>query len=383
MAKSRSGAFIPNGYTTRGQVDGASPWAIQHGKHLMKVIDAEKARGSEPCPDCVQEMHIRERELRQNKDNERNQPKCLQAMNDQKHARMSSVPELLDMIDQAATEIQVNSGKIAEHYANQRNGSMRDKYPVLSGSDFGEVIHNGQFPAHGPVDQQNIDQQYRNLYSMLSAPPPQTPLVHTATPTPVSTPVLGKPQTPQLEHPTIDHAPKLADAAKELSSKPTAPSITKASEQTHHSVFNNLLHPFQTTAAKQPTPTLPHPSATPAPAAPSALPTTPSLPLRIDSPLALVTQPIAASPNPYHHAPPTPLDANVAAYIDPAVQKQQQAFRAAMKTDREKVGQGVQAVSSAAAAAEREARRASLPARAKGLASKAGPVEKKVWLGSA
>ncbi|KAK3711728.1 hypothetical protein LTR37_009505 [Vermiconidia calcicola] len=82
--------------------------------------------------------------------------------------RISSVPVLLDMIDEAADEIHLGTGKIAERYTSRRDVAARNS--VLSSSDFDsvfgeDVAASGQ---QGLVERQSIDEQYRSLAGHLA-----------------------------------------------------------------------------------------------------------------------------------------------------------------------------------------------------------------------
>ena len=524
VAKSRSGAYMPTGHTVRQQVEATSPWATPTNKSLTRGVDANKLRDSQACPDCVQELKIKRRELykssmrsvnmppsdpklttdptfgqgldsqpsqelsnmTQSSEEEdlvvtkdlgdgldavivehrgdlrrvvlnarhgeptidtmqrlsselakvshsiafagavptsvvkhahsNNLPVMLEAISEPRDTSKHSVPELLDMIDQAANEIHTSTGKIAEHYVGRRDFGAEDRHSLLSGSEFDEVVHDDERPSHGLVSRQSIDEQYRTLHEMLSGSQPKstgqqaakaTSVVqeqaNTVKPTatgemkpPASTQPASKPtgnipkilttqptlppaapfksqdvspaQTPPPVHPSLHHAPELSDAAKKPSATPSTVKTPSNPTTHHHTLFSNLLNPFHHT--KPSTPTKHSPANNPIPPTPSTA-AAPPTPLREDSPSATTPQPISTHPAPYHHAPHTPLDAAHAAYTDPKVREQQQVIRAAMRMERDKK---MQDAASAAAAVEREARRRSLGGRGRGGAPASAPV---------
>ena len=534
VAKSRSGAYIPTGHTVRRQVEATSPWATPTNKSLMRGVDADKFHDSQACPDCVQELKIKRRELYKSsmrsvdmppsdpkwtdptsgqpvdsqslqnlsnltQDSEEedvvvtkdlgdgldavivehrgdlrrvvlnarhgeptldtmqrlsselakvshsiafagavptsvvkhahsnNLPVMLEAISEPRDTSKHSVPELLDMIDQAANEIHTSTGKIAEHYVGRRDFGAEDRHSLLSGSEFDEVVHDDEWPSHGLVSRQSIDEQYRTLHEMLSNAQPKStcqqaakgtsvdqeqvntvkpmatgdakPPVFTQPAQPVNKPSSNIPkilttqptlpataplksqdvsptQTPPPVHPALHHAPELSDAVKKPSATPSTVKTPSNPTTHHHSLFSNLLNPFHHTKPSQPpTPKPPSAANNPTPTLPStpAAPAAPPTPLREDSPSATTPQPISTHPNPYHHAPHTPLDAAHAAYTDPKVREQQQVIRAAMRMERDN-SKRLQDAASAAAAVEREARRRSLGGRGRGGAPASAPV---------
>lgn len=94
--KSRSGAYIPTGQTTRRQLEVTDPFL-----HLTKHADA-KMKGSDPCPDCFHKLRIKRRELLLRRaDNESK----MESRPYEPISNARSVPELLEVIDQASKEI--------------------------------------------------------------------------------------------------------------------------------------------------------------------------------------------------------------------------------------------------------------------------------------
>ena len=81
--------------------------------------------------------------------------------------RTPSVPELLDMIDQAANEIQASTGKIAEHNSSRRDLTKEPRHSWLSGSDFDEVVGNEQWSSNGLVSRQSLRDECRMLHDHL------------------------------------------------------------------------------------------------------------------------------------------------------------------------------------------------------------------------
>jgi hypothetical protein len=370
----------------------------------------------------------------------KNLPVMLEAISEPRNTQTQSVPELLDMIDQAANEIHTSTGKIAEHYVSRRDFGTEDRHSLLSGSEFDEVVHDDEWPSHGLVSRQSIDEQYRTLHEMLSNAQPKSagqqaadsvpmvqeqansakprttgemkPAVSTQPARPANKPASNIPkilttkptlpatapkksqdvspaQTPPPVHLSLHHAPELSDAVKKPSATPSTGTTPNLKTAHHHTLFSNLLNPFHHSKPSQPsTPTKISPSSNPNPlqhpsgsstTAEPVKPPTPVMqaPVRQDSPEATTQQPISDHPNPYHHAPHTPLDAAYAAYGDPKVREQQQVIRAAMRMEKDK---RLQDAASVAAAAEREARKKSLPDRGKGAAASSAAVRgRKGW----
>ena len=438
VAKGRNGAYIPIGHTIRRQVEATSPWATPTKQSLTSRADANGVHDSDACPDCIQELDIKRRELYKNsmqsvkmppsdpkwivdpsfeqpadsqssrnfsnmtQDSEgedvvvtkdlgdgldavivehhgdlrrvvlnsrhgeptidtmqrlsselarvshsiaftgaaptsvikhahsKNLPVMLEAISDPKDTKTHSVPELLDMIDQAANEIHTSTGKIAEHYVSRRDFGMDDRHSLLSGSEFEDVVHEDQWPNQGLVGRQSIDEQYRTLHEMLSnaqsegtgQPATKTATVvqeqvNTAKPTttgdtkPPTSPqpaqsaskptddipkiLTTKPtlpptapqksqdvfpaQTPPPEHPSLHHTPELSDAMEKPSATPSTTTLPKPSPTHHHNLFSNLLNPFHHTKASQPaTPTRLTPANNPTPAEPIPAMQTPAQP---------------------------------------------------------------------------------------------------------
>ena len=469
MTKSRSGAYIPTGITSRQQVEATSPWAIP--SKSLTVADASKsvAGVSDVCPDCAAESSIKRRELLggsgstvkrpaempqtvmgpgsvQPSSPSAKQPSvrvdswsqgsgddgmvvakdlgdgldavivehdgdlrrvvinarhgnptidtmqrlsrelakvsssiafvgvrseaatpvathenrdCTVVMDSTTRAqgaRMSSVPELLDMIDQAANEIHLSTGKIAEHYTSRRDVPHEDWNSLLSGSEFDDVLGHDASPAHGLVSRQSRDDQYRVLQGHLSngvrknsiqsaksaassiqqqppssqppsrldtVPPKSTPQalqsarlssnvprILTTKPTmPLSvtkTPQVSPSQTPPPAHPSVHHAAELSNPP--FSTKPGASPTPKIQEFQHHGLFSTFLNPFHhqssspaKTGATQP------PSKNPA-STTSLYNSTPTSPL--PNPTPTTPDPPPTAPVPLRHdSPDLPPDA--------------------------------------------------------------------------
>ncbi|KAK3720180.1 hypothetical protein LTR37_004004 [Vermiconidia calcicola] len=354
--------------------------------------------------------------------------------------RMSSVPELLDMIDEAADEIHSGTGKIAEHYTSRRNVAVRNS--VLSSSEFDDVFGediaaSGQ---QGLVERQSIDEQYRSLAghlagaskrkgkglefkdddggpaSVVHAQAPalrkessnvtlptsgtpkvgtskpskvDMPLPKTATPKPFSpftpdfmTPrtevpqiVMTRPTLPTLaryasslqppppEKPSLHHPAELKEIPTPSAALPTPKIPPEAKPSQTAFSFPNPFQSRLTPGPRQQYPTTPSPTLSPhqsflaatTPVTPTTtIPPSPSPqfgpPLEPNPTTAPESKAMLAIPNPYHHAPHTPLDIAHAAYADPKVREQQQVIRAAMRMEKNKAVQE-------AAAVEREVRR--------------------------
>jgi hypothetical protein len=301
--------------------------------------------------------------------------------------RDTSVPELLDMIDQAANDIHVNTGRVAEHYITRRQQLHASGNSLLSNSELDEVFDDRPRNSEALVARQSIGEHYRALYEGLTQvsksrrnttkptdpplaskvvqqritqteqtkppsaqtvkpvekPPPQ---IITTKPTmpyarPPKSADVSPMQTPPPEHPSIHHAAQLTQSPSSLAPAYPTP---KTPTSGHRSPFN-WFNPFQRTIAPT-TPVSSHPSPTPS--------ATPELLHRVrpadESPPAITPQPISNHPNPYHHAPHEPLDLAYGNYSDPKVKEQQAVIRKAMRMERDRVQE-------AASRAEREGRR--------------------------
>lgn len=58
LAKNRSGAYIPTGHIERRQMEATSPWIA-----AMDPIQGVLMRQADACPDCLQELEIKSREV--------------------------------------------------------------------------------------------------------------------------------------------------------------------------------------------------------------------------------------------------------------------------------------------------------------------------------
>ena len=326
--------------------------------------------------------------------------------------RTSSVSDLLDMIDQAASDIHLNTGRLAERYVSRRDFAGEDRQSLFEHEDVGNVFQGHASPKQGGlVDRQNINEQYRDVHEHLvnglsrttvpaaQATKPAAPLPSKAEqkakapgasqipmPSNPATPIKPSPnvptiiktkltlpqakssatdtsplETPPPEHPSLHHAAELSNLP--VSAKPT-PDFEKAkqSQGYHLPGFWDLFHSAQTPkAASAPHEQKPSPfnTASKRPqslAAPSAPPILkPHIPLSPLQTPALPSGPnnITSHANPYHHAPTAPLDYNKAAWSDPKaheMREHRQAIRAAMRIEKNKAVQE-------AAAVEREVRR--------------------------
>lgn len=176
-------------------------------------------------------------------------------------------------------------------------------------------------------------------------------------------------QTPPPEHPFIHHA------AEFLPTPGPAFPTPKPSAIKHHNPFS-FLNPWR---RHHIAPTIPVSPSSPYPQAPASpvfstppphhpTPTASNSPTPLprvrpadESPPATTPQPISSLPNPYHHAPQTPLDAAYAAYPDPKVRERQKVIREAMRMERERTKEkgpkAVQDVASVVSQGERDARR--------------------------
>ena len=206
--------------------------------------------------------------------------------------RTPSVPELLDMIDRAADEIHLNTGKIAEHYVSRRDFAHENHHSLFSDSELDDVFGGDTWKDHGLVTRQSIDDDYRSLHEHLSTgsrklsipsvikpplvarhspvtkptstsqtvshaistpsqpAPPATSnssirklvkarptLPASATSKPHVTPI----QTPPPEHPSLHHAAEFSDLPKPLTLASQAPQV-RPNEDSHHAF--SFLDPF-------------------------------------------------------------------------------------------------------------------------------------------
>lgn len=263
-------------------------------------------------------------------------------------AHNASVPELLDIIDAAANEIQLNTGKVAERNIRRPSVLDRSKNSFLQESEFDTVVSDEAVSSLGLVSRQSIDEQYRTLHDRLVnagksgnpaqspqpvRPPPSLPStsIHPEPPRIMMTrPTLSaavapkkptkSPQTPSPDHPTLHHAPTLA--SKSPSPQPKTPSPTHP-----YSSALNFLNPFSRRGTPANRPVTP-PFRTPSPSSPqSQVPdpttnpsSTPSqekvrIRPRDESPESTTPQPISSQANPYHRVP------RVARGFDNAVEK--------------------------------------------------------------
>ncbi len=339
-------------------------------------------------------------------------------------AHKPSVPELLDLIDEAANDIHTHVGRVGEHYVSRPDYGQMNRNSLLGHSDFNAVMGHHPPAVQGLVDRQGIDEHYRALHERLAdawrresvkrsdatlavpkAVPTRRPVVNQAETTKAPAPsgsklaipertsppriITTRPtlpqagmksaevspkQTPPPEHPALHHAAELTQTPKLSGTFPKTP------PPPHHSAFG-FLNPFN----RHPTPTPTTKPTSPPTPSPPLIPQSPPTPAttRIrpadESPPATTPQPISAAATPYHHAPHTPLDLSHAAYSDPKVREQQQVIRAAMRMEK---GRAVQEASSAM---EREARRKRSLAQSPGQtgqASKAtGAGGRRGWFG--
>ena len=304
----------------------------------------------------------------------------------------SSVPELLAMIGQAASEIRSNSGKIGNRYVSRRDfATSQDRHSLLSSEEFERLVlgdKDGARPEQRLVERQVVDEHYRDLHERLTnasssressiraergAAAPVTPqssasgtrsiyesalatpsaralptnqrrsmpaITRTKAPVPPSSAAeehkIPSPfQTPPPEWPTLHHFAERSDLpTSEVDPIPTFPRPKVAAQESHHRSWFSHCGRRRT----------PH-------AAPAQAQNQPSTSLGQQALAPEPPVPITALPNPYHHAPTVPLDINYAAWVDDKVREQQQVIRAAMRMQKNRTPQ------EAAAAVERETRR--------------------------
>lgn len=253
-------------------------------------------------------------------------------------AKNASVPELLDMIDAAANEVHLNTGKVAEHYIRRPSLVDTTKNSFLRESEFDTVFADESLSGLGLVTRQGIDDHYRALHNRLvkvgrpegpthipqpARPPPSPPSIsHQPEPPRIlmTSPTLPAPapvkptyssetqQTPPPDHPSLNHAASLVD-------KPS-PSPNPQTPTTHNYSALRFLNPFSrrgTPASTNNRPITP-PSASPSPSSLQpgyASSTSPPPPQektgRVrpsnESPESTTPQPISSEPRPYHRVP--------------------------------------------------------------------------------
>ncbi|KAK5162975.1 uncharacterized protein LTR77_011030 [Saxophila tyrrhenica] len=444
LARDRSGIYHPTGISQMRQMEATSPWAGPT-RYIMTAADAR----DKVCPDCMNELRIKRRELMQSTPRTVSRPgdlsrmistQTLRGISEDVHGnkqglvlskdlgdglnavivehkdlkdhtlildapprehdiRKPSVPELLDMIDEAANEIHLHAGQAAERYISRPSFAQMTRNSLLGETDFDAVLAYNAPSAQALVERQGIDDHYRALHDRLAeasrrpsvkrvdatavvarvaatrqpaaqAEPAPVPPRSQPKPTSASRPsppriITTRPtlpqvtkfadvsprQTPPPEHPSIHHAP-------ELSPTPTSNGTAfQTGSSTRHGTFS-FLNPWSrnatpTTPTAHPSPAPTHPPTTPSPTPTPSPPPTHTGRVRPadESPPSTTPQPISSAANPYHHAPHTPPDLPHAAYSDPKVKEQQQIIRAAMRMER---GRAVQEASSRV---EREERR--------------------------
>ena len=163
-------------------------------------------------------------------------------------ARTSSIPELLGMIDHAASEIHRETGELAERYTSRHR--KEDRQSLLSSGEWDDVFDSDADSTQRLVCRQSIDEQYRALHEQLvggkdkpaclesvkslsrydtavQTPPKAVesvqpardvpPAIITTQPTFPSQQIANSrkasptPQTPPPDHPSLHHSAELAD----------------------------------------------------------------------------------------------------------------------------------------------------------------------------
>lgn len=318
------------------------------------------------------------------------------------NTRLSSVPELLDMIDQAANEIHLNTGKLTEHYVRRRDVTGADRHSLLSSTEFDDVMNGSPSPTQGLVSRQSMDEQYRNLHehlmnaarknliksanveppggrqpqqdtskangqqlAQLSSKPATMDKQGNGVPSIIRTrPTLQRVepkandispvQTPPPEQPSIHHATELADLP--AASAPSSPTPKVQEAIKHHNPFHSWLNPFyhhnlKPVPAESPKQSQPASPLSPTPTPPSSFfagfptRTNPELPTPTPS-----VPDITSHPNPYHHSPAAPPRLNYGEWASQKAREHQQVIKDAIRMKNNNAVQEASAV-------ERELRR--------------------------
>ncbi|KAF2484133.1 hypothetical protein BDY17DRAFT_295034 [Neohortaea acidophila] len=306
--------------------------------------------------------------------------KCAIAMATSSSSTQSSVPELLDMIDQATSEIHSHAEKTTEEHIVKPYGEF--EAPLSPEELKDHFMSKRPSPTQGLVGRQCIDEQHRRMHDLLNTsaprkpsipagggatasssqaapvsnvastpgapqdkPDPKVPIIKRTRPTLPSLPAVVDPkaaaqQEPTPSHPSLHHAIALTDPP--TSTAPAFPTPKPADEHEHPtsgSFFHNFLNPFH---PRPKTPTTPSAQSQ---AQQSLFTTTPSSPL---SPLSPAPPPLAGSqnpdirtqPSPYHHAPASPPDLGYAKWVDTKVVEGQSVIRKAMRMEKERIEHG-------------------------------------------
>lgn len=310
-----------------------------------------------------------------------------------RHNRLSSVPELLDMIDQAADEIHVDAGRISDYYGNARDhtdtdhesssSELFDDVPtpgVLQGYDLRDnrsIVRplqrqSPRYEATPQLQQVAVPTLTKAGESHFAKPPASAtskaqpdnavPSLITTEPTmsftdPGATPAAPetKPDIPTgaVPQPSVPEIPPLSYGT-ELSDMPTladitTPEIPKLEPDHHHhgyNPFHSFLNPFHHHKPKaDSTPVMPAASSPVTALGCNATPQPQTTSTPLDTPVTPQPPPaVSTVAKPYHHAPGTPPDLSFAQYADEGVKQQQQHIKAAMRMGKERTAQEASAV---------------------------------------